>query len=101
MSASVFLTPAAVADLDDIWRYSGKTWGLDRADAYAEKLQHAIQRLGAGPDLSLDASDIRHDYRKLTVVSHMVFFKWAGVDSIVVVRILHQSMDARAHLRLV
>jgi len=38
------LSPAAQADLEQIWDYTCQRWDVDQADDYLRELQHAIER---------------------------------------------------------
>jgi toxin ParE1/3/4 len=86
------LTPAAQADLEDIWRYSVQQWSFAQAERYIRAISDACEDLASGAQKGQDAGDIRAGYRKLKVGSHILFFRWAG-DTIDIVRILHQRMD--------
>jgi toxin ParE1/3/4 len=91
------LTPRAQADLDEIWDYTAEHWGDDQAAAYARQIQAAIEAVAADPSRGGPCDDIRPGYRKLSVGSHVLFYRCIenGVD---IVRILHQRMDFNRHL---
>jgi toxin ParE1/3/4 len=42
------LSPAAQADLGQIWDYSAQTWGEDQADRYVLGIRDACQALANG-----------------------------------------------------
>ena len=86
------LTPAAQADLEDIWRYSVQQWSFTQAERYILSIRDACNDLASGAQNGQDAGDIRAGYRKLKVGSHVLFFRRPG-DTLEVVRILHQRMD--------
>ncbi|MFN3815153.1 type II toxin-antitoxin system RelE/ParE family toxin [Brevundimonas sp.] len=85
------LSPAAQADLEDIWRYSA-AWSSAQAERYVLAIRDACDDLATGVQAGQDAGDIRAGYRRLRVGSHVLFFRQSG-DVIDVVRILHQRMD--------
>lgn len=91
------LSPRAQADLDEIWDFTAKRWGLDQAETYTRLLQGAIETIAAEPTRGRACDDIRAGYRKYPVGSHVLFYRKteAGTD---VVRILHQRMDVIRHL---
>lgn len=91
------LSPAAQADVDGIWEYTAQKWGAEQAVWYLRLIRDACHELGAGTSTSR-AVDIREGYRKTTVGSHVLFFKIADTGQIVVIRVLHQQMDANKHL---
>lgn len=92
-----FLTPAARDDMSEVWRYSTETWGSDQAASYVRSIQHACQGLADGTRIGHPV-DIRNGYRKTLVGSHVLYFTHAQGQSVIVVRILHQSMDVSCHL---
>lgn len=95
--AELRLTPAAVRDLEDIWRYTVQRWSISQADRYIDRLTACFEALAQAP-LSAPACDhIRPGYRRQLVESHVVYFR-AGQDMVTVVRILHERMDAPRHL---
>ncbi len=97
MSAYVF-SPAARADLDEIWDYSVEQWGAERAEAYILQIRDACEALASGRKKGRAIDDIRPGYLKLAAGSHFLFFRIGNGGIIDVVRILHQRMDVSAHL---
>jgi toxin ParE1/3/4 len=96
MSRAVF-TPRARADLDDIWEYTARRWGIDRAELYLRRIAEAAELIAETPDRARSCDYVRQEYRKYPVGSHMLFYREmsGGVD---IVRILHQQMDYDRHL---
>lgn len=91
------LSPAAQADVEEIWDYTAENWGVDQAESYTQDIRDLCRDLSAGQRSSRPA-DIREGYRKAAVGSHMLYFKTEDTGRIVVMRILHQRMDAGRHL---
>lgn len=91
------LTPAAQADIDEIWTYTAERWGEDQAESYLLGIRDACVELAAGKRTSRPV-DIRDGYRKAFVGSHVLYFRGRDSAGIVVVRILHKRMDAARHL---
>ena len=98
MSRRYLLSPAAQADLEQIWDYTHDRWGVDQAEEYLRELQHAIDRAAANPRIGHACNEIRPGYRKLAAGSHTLFYRVTADDLIDVVRILHQRMDVDRHL---
>ena len=92
----VTFSPAAAADLDNIWDYTVEEWGSDQADRYADDVQSTCISLARGEKRGRDV-DVRSGYLKHAVGKHFVFFRTTK-DGIEVIRILHQSMDVGRHL---
>jgi len=91
------LSPGAERDMAGIWLYSAQTWGVDRADAYIRALTDAMILLVEDPSLGASCENIRPGYRKRLSGSHAIFYR-QGRDAVVIVRILHQNMDAARNL---
>lgn len=91
------LSPAAQADLDVIWDYSFRHWGVTQAETYIRDIQRACEALARGTLVSRSVEDIRAGYRKAAVGSHVMYFQVQD-DVVEIIRILHQSMDVNRHL---
>jgi len=46
--SGVTYTPAAIADINNIWDYTAEKWGTDRADRYTDDIRDACSGLAAG-----------------------------------------------------
>lgn len=92
------LTPLAMEDLRDIWRYGAERWGLDQTERYGEKLLDAFEFLALNPQAGFSIDAIRAGYKRHAVGSHLIFYRLSG-ETVEVVRILHQRMDAERQLR--
>jgi toxin ParE1/3/4 len=90
------LSPQARSDLDEIWQYSARVWGIEQAEAYIRSLSQIFALLAANPRLGRDADDIRPDYLKFPAASHMIYYRIS--ETLDIIRILHRSMDAGRHL---
>jgi len=91
------LSPAAQADLDAIWTFGEKRWGVERAELYIRQIQRAVETVANDPRRGRSCDDIRGGYFKFTAGTHVLFFRCDG-DVIEIVRILHQRMDFDSHL---
>ena len=45
------LSPAARADLDEIWDYTASRWSVDQAERYIRAIVEACQEIAAGPEI--------------------------------------------------
>jgi toxin ParE1/3/4 len=93
----VVLRPRARRDIDEIWDYSARVWGLEQAEVYIRQIQRCLQALADDPRLGRTCDDVRACHRKYPVGSHVVFYRIVegGID---VVRILHRRMDFEQRL---
>ena len=91
------LTPAAQADLAEIWDYTVKHWGEAQAERYTRDIQAACEGLSAGTSVGLSAEDIRPGYRKIAVGSHIMYYRERS-GAFEIIRILHRRMDVSRHI---
>ena len=91
------LTPAAERDLEDIWLYTLEQWGSAQADRYVDTLAAAFVELARSPKMASACDHIRTGYRRRGVERHMIYLRITDFG-IVIVRILHDRMDAPRHL---
>jgi toxin ParE1/3/4 len=92
------LSPAAQADLEQIWDYTHQRWGIDQAEEYVREFQRAIERAAANTQIGRGCDEIRPGYRKLAAGSHTLFYRVTAHGVIDIVRVLHQRMDVDRHL---
>ena len=90
------LSPAAQADLDGIFDYSARQWGVAQAVQYVDDLQRVCAELAETPTQAFDFGHIRPGYRRGMAGSHSIYFRIEDYG-IAVIRILHQRMDASRH----
>lgn len=96
MPLKYVLSPMAEGDLEDIWIYTAREWSVEQAEAYTNDI---INMFG---DIAARERDgrpvlIRAGYFKALVGRHAIYFQARG-EVIVIIRILHQSMDIERHL---
>ncbi|MGH8192607.1 MAG: type II toxin-antitoxin system RelE/ParE family toxin [Rhodanobacteraceae bacterium] len=96
-TAEYRLTPAAQRDLDEIFDYTVREWGLQQAVSYTAVIEKACAKLAKAPDLAQDCGHIRAGYRRAIVNRHVIYFR-AEDYGVAIVRILHLRMDAPRHL---
>jgi toxin ParE1/3/4 len=92
------LSPAAIADLEEIWDYTCTCWKEDQADVYLRDLQVAMERIADNPRTGRAYDDVRAGYRGHRAGSHTLYYRTADVGLVDVVRILHDRMDVDRHL---
>jgi toxin ParE1/3/4 len=92
----VAFSPAAQADISEIWDYSADRWGPDQADSYTDAIRDACYALARGTKYGRPAEVLPH-FQKYLCGSHVVYFL-DHVSQLEVIRILHQSQDAERHL---
>lgn len=96
MTGRYTLSPRAQGDLDEIWTYTEKRWGIDQAEFYTSQIGRDVVTIAAHPTMGRACSDIRAGYYKYPTGCHVLFYRLiaGGID---VVRILHERMDFGRH----
>ncbi len=94
---SYSLTREADLDLEEIYEYTIHKFGLEQADKYLLGLHDRFQILVQNPMLGRSADEVKAKLRRFEYQSHIVFYV-SDIDKILVMRILHQSMDVEKHL---
>jgi toxin ParE1/3/4 len=95
------LTAAALSDIIDIGRFTAKKWGKRQRNKYLKQFDDAFNLLARQPEIGRDADDLRLGYKKFSQGSHTIFYRVGTESKIVVVRILHNSMDVERHFKKV
>lgn len=91
------LTAEADSDLTAIYFYSLEEFGEQRADAYAYSLKTACQSLADFPKLGRLCPEIMDGLRRHEHLHHAIYYQEDDRD-IIIIRILHQQMDATRHI---
>ncbi|MCX6245134.1 MAG: type II toxin-antitoxin system RelE/ParE family toxin [Bacteroidetes bacterium] len=97
--AKYSFTNEAVKDLEEIWSYTKQKWSLEQADRYYNLIIDEIEFVSYHPLLGRSIDYIKEGYRSTKVKSHVVFYKQHEDDTILIVRILHQSMDCEKRMK--
>ncbi len=92
------LSKRACGDLAGIWRYTYTQWGLEQADRYTGEIYKAFGKLAAKPSLGRPVAKMPKEIRKYRCGSHLIFHRRRR-EEVYIVRILHESMDHKRHLR--
>ena len=95
---NVILSPAAKANLNDIWDYTENRWEVEQAESYARSIQSVCDDLAGSAAMGMAVDEIRSGYRRIIVGSHLLFYKIDESRDVNVMRILHQRMDVTHHL---
>ena len=86
------LLPEAEKDLENIWHYTVRKWGVEQALFYIDQLDGAFQLLASNPLLSREYDEFEppihiHHHKKYLIVYLL------NQTQVLIVRILHESMD--------
>lgn len=80
-----------------MWVYTCEERGVDQAEKYLDELAEGIKQLVHHPLLGADYSHVLPGYRRLQIAHHAAFCK-VEEPEVLVVRVLHEDMDAPARL---
>jgi len=94
----VLLSHRARADLEDIRRYTLKTWGRAQWLVYYRHLVDAFRRIEENPEQGRDRSLFVRGMRSIQCQRHLIFYKQAAAahHRTVVLRIIHQQRNLPA-----
>ena len=87
------LTRSAKADLKSVARFTQSRWGVRQRNAYLKELDQVFRSLAENPLMGRPCDEIREGYRKLPYGAHVIYYKQPTEDEVLVVRILHGTMD--------
>jgi toxin ParE1/3/4 len=86
------LAPRALADLDDIWRFTAETWSLNQADRYIDDLVCVFETIAVFPTLARERSEFSPPVRIHSHEGHLVIYLLADGE-VVVLRVLGGRQD--------
>lgn len=87
------LSKEAKNDLRSIALFTENRWSRAQRNLYIQQLDETFLMLANNPNLGISCNYIRDGYRKFPQGSHIIFYKTNVKSNILVVRILHKSMD--------
>ena len=87
------LTHAAKNDLRGIARFTEERWGRVQRRYYLKGLDEAFVMLANSPKLGNACDQIEPGLRKYPFQSHVIFYDLLSNNQILVIRVLHKSMD--------
>lgn len=97
--AELRLSPAAEADLEDIWLYTARTWSAEQADRYLDALEAAFETLRAMPEIARERDEFDPPVRVHPSAQHVIVYRVEG-DRLIVLRVLGGRRNWQALLDL-
>lgn len=85
-----------LGDLEDIWDYTVRRWGLDQAEFYIRQMWQHIDDAARRPTVGRACPEVRAAYYKCASGSHILFYRRIDGD-VDIVRILHKRMNFGRH----
>jgi toxin ParE1/3/4 len=90
------ISPRARGDLDEIWTYTLRRWGIGQAEFYIREIGRHVKIVTAHPAIGTACPEVRPGYYKYRCGSHFLFYRRTKIG-ITIVRILHERMDFGRH----
>ncbi len=87
----------AEIDLEDIWFYTFEKWSLNQADDYLKSIEEKFHLLISIPEFG---TALTENYRYIVHQSHVIFYSILSKEKILIIRVLHSSMDFLQHLKI-
>ena len=84
-------------DIDGIHEYTIANFGVTQAQRYLNGMHERFEDLARQPLLGRVAAQLAPNLRRYEYRSHLVFYV-AEQKGVLIVRVLHQSMDVRRHI---
>ena len=81
------LKPAALRDLETIWRYGAETWSPDQADRYSQTLEGVFALLQDSPKIARERPEFDPPVRIHPTGSHLIVYRTEG-ECLIVLRVL-------------
>lgn len=91
------LTPAAEADLSDIWRFTADRWSEDQADRYLDALVSVFETIADFPTIARERTEFTPPIHIHPSGAHLVLYL-EGQGGVTVLRVLHNRQDILAAL---
>lgn len=95
--AAYRLSAKAAADLDEIYEYTILNFGLTQAKIYLLGLHERFGTLADNPAQGRSAAQFAPELQRFEHQSHIIFYV-PEKKGLLIVRVLHQSMDVQRHL---
>ena len=95
---SIVRTQKAEDDIKEIYKYSFTSFGEEQAEKYYDGLAVKFKSILEETVHSTDYSFIEPELRRTNYGSHAIYYRMSNKNKVVIIRVLHQSMDELRHL---
>lgn len=92
------LTPRAIADLEEIWRYTAEHWSIDQAERYTDSFSQSFETLLSMPEIARERQEFTPPVRIHPSGQHLIVYRIES-GHILVIRILGGRQDWAAILK--
>lgn len=94
------LTPQALEDLDDIWRYTAENWSVNQADKYIDELVDAFGVIASSPQIAREYPEFDPPVRIFVYQTHLIVYLIQN-DHIFIVRVLGARQNWQVLLKTI
>ena len=94
------LSRLAANDLEEIAEYTIERFGIEQARRYRDGLKTCFIQLANNPAIGRKAEQLIRGLRRFEHQSHVVFYIGES-ESLLIVRVLHSSMDVPRHFHII
>jgi toxin ParE1/3/4 len=92
-------SPQALRELQSIWDYSAARWSEEQADKYTNKIRAVCQKIAFNPLFGRRYTGMPNWLLGYKAESHVIFYTVISPEQILIVRILHGSMDFKKQFK--
>lgn len=93
--AKFHLSKKALDDLSEIWNYTFETWSEKQADKYYKEIIQTFEILSQNPFIGKSYRVIFDGFLGFPCGKHIVFYQVVNSKEILIIRVLHESMDLK------
>ncbi|MCC6942947.1 MAG: type II toxin-antitoxin system RelE/ParE family toxin [Thermomicrobiales bacterium] len=98
-SRNVDISEDAESDIRHVLAYTQKVWGPEQRRRYRRQIDGALERLAQFPESGESVDGFGTDLRRTPVGQHSIYYRDSG-ETIEVLRVLHNRMDASTHITI-
>lgn len=92
------ISPAARDDLEEIYQYSCRNWGLLRSSQYLDHIKEQLWCLTQNAEIGVKRDELLSGVRSVAVASHVIFYRNQR-GQLEVIRVLHGRQDHQLNLK--
>jgi len=92
------IAPAAKNDLNDIYQYGLRQWGLAQSESYLSSIKNQFWLLTQQPLMGTERPELLPNIRSLPIESHTLFYR-VTINRVEIIRVLHGRQDPQRHLK--
>lgn len=89
----------ALLDLENIWDYTAETWSENQAELYFNQIIRTCSELSDNPNIGKPYSKVKRGLLGYRTGKHIIFYESVKSNEIIVLRVLHESMDLENRLK--